>query len=268
MAGRIGLATGNWQLDLAEGGGPVISTWSEENQELAAALIAQYPHKRSAVMPLLYIASLEYGYVTEQAMRDVAELAGLTPAQVQSVASFYTMFRRQPVGDYVVSVCTSISCWLRGADEVLTAIEDEAGALDGETTDDGTITVEHVECGGACGGAPAVCVNWELIEGVEPDKGRALVRWLRDAQPEVVSGDEMQVLFGGQRSFDWGATEPEGAIAPLPAFAPYGTAELVLPPQGGVPPEGRGGGSSRGRDDGSTPSASLRSAPPPEGEAT
>ena len=92
---------------------------------------------------------------------------------------------------------------------------------------DGRITVEHVECGGACGGAPAVCVNWELIEGVEPDKGRALVRWLRDAEPEVLSADEMQLLFGGQRSFDWGPAEPEGAIAPLPAFAPYGTAGEV-----------------------------------------
>jgi NADH-quinone oxidoreductase subunit E len=202
----------------------MIESWSAENQERASAVIARYPHKRSAVMPLLYIASLEYGHVTEEAMRDVAELCALTPAQVQSVASFYTMFRRQPVGDYVVSVCTSISCWLRGADDVLAAIEDEAGALDGETTDDGRISVEHVECGGACGGAPAVCVNWELIEGVEPEKGRALVRWLRDARPDVVSGDEMQLLFGGQRSFDWGAPEPEGAIAPLPAFAPYGTA--------------------------------------------
>ena len=125
----------------------MIESWSPENQERAAVLVDQYPYKRSAVMPLLYIASLEFGHVTDQAMRDVAELCGLTPAQVQSVASFYTMFRRQPVGDYLVSVCTSISCWLRGADDVLTAIEDEAGALDGETTDDGRISVEHVECG-------------------------------------------------------------------------------------------------------------------------
>lgn len=205
----------------------MIDTWSPEGQTRAEALIAQYPEKRSAVMPLLYIASMEHGYVTAEAMREVADLTGLTPAQVQAVASFYTMYRRRPVGRYVVSVCTSISCWLRGADEVLDAIEDEAGVFDGETTEDGTLTVEHVECGGACGGAPAVCVNWELIEGVEPDKGRALVRWLRDAEPGVISADEMQALFGGQRSFDWAVAEPEGAIAPLPAFAPYGTAGEV-----------------------------------------
>ncbi len=205
----------------------MIETWSDENQERARVIIAQYPEKRSAVMPLLYIAAHEHGYVTEQAMREVSELTGVTAAQVQSVASFYTMYRRRPVGEYLVSVCTSISCWLRGADDALAAIADEAGVIDGEISMDARITVEHVECIGACGGAPAVCVNWELIEGVEPEKGRALVRWLRDAQPQVVSADEMQVLFGGQRSFDWGATEPEGAIAPLPAFAPYGTAGEV-----------------------------------------
>ena len=108
-------------------------------------------------MPLLYVASLEHGYVSDEAMLEVAELTGLTPAQVQSVASFYTMYRRAPVGEYVVSVCTSISCWLRGADDVLDAIADEAGVVDGETSTDGRITVEHVECGGACGGAPALC---------------------------------------------------------------------------------------------------------------
>lgn len=200
------------------------SGWSPENQARAAHLISLYPDPRSAIMPLLFVASLEHGFVSEEAMRDVAGLTGVTPAQVQAVASFYTMYRRSPVGRYVISVCTSISCWLAGADDVLDAIADEAGVLDGETTEDGSITVEHVECGGACGGATAVCVNWELIEGVEPDKGRALVRWLRDAEPEVVSADEMQLLFGSTRSFDWAIPEPEGAVAPLPAFAPYGTA--------------------------------------------
>ena len=205
----------------------MIATWSPANQERANALIAEYPQKRSAVMPLLYIASVEHGYVTEQAMREVAELTGLTAAQVQSVASFYTMYRREPVGSYLVSVCTSISCWLRGADDVLAAIEDESGTLDGEMSEDGMFTVEHIECPGACGGAPALSVNWELIEGVEPGKGRALIRWLRDAEPETISADEMQVRFGGQPSFEWGVSEPEGAVAPLPAFAPYGTAREV-----------------------------------------
>jgi len=201
------------------------TNWSHENQQRAEEILGKYPEKRSAVMPLLYIAALEHGHVTNDAMRDVADLTGLTPAQVQSVASFYSMYRREPVGKYVVSVCTSISCYLRGADAVLAAIEDEAGILDGETTPDQLISVEHVECSGACGGAPAVSVNWELIEGLEPDKARELVRWLREAQPDVVFGDEMQMLFGGRRSFEWGPREAQGAIAPLPAFDPYGTAK-------------------------------------------
>lgn len=205
----------------------MIASWSPENQERARAILDQYPEPRSAVMPLLFVASLEHTFVSVDAMSEVAELTGITPAQVQAVASFYTMYRKEPVGDYVVSVCTSISCWLRGADDVLDAIADEAGVVDGGTSANGRITVEHVECGGACGGAPAVCVNWELIEGVDAEKGRALVRWLNDAQPQVVSADEMQLLFGGRRSFDWAVREPEGAIAPLPAFAPYGTAGEV-----------------------------------------
>jgi NADH-quinone oxidoreductase subunit E len=202
-------------------------SWSTENQQRADRLISQYPDKRSAIMPLLFIASLEHGYLSAEAMREVAEMTGVTPAQIQAVASFYTMYRRAPVGTYVISVCTSISCWLRGADEVLEAIADEAGVMEGETSSDGKITVEQVECGGACGGATAVCVNWELVEGVEAEKGRALVRWLRDAEPEVISADEMQLLFGAARSFEWAIPEPEGAITPLPAFAPYGTAGEV-----------------------------------------
>jgi len=203
----------------------MISHWSHENQQRANELLERYPEKRSAAMPLLYIAAHEHGYVNDDAMREVAELTGLSSAQVQAVASFYTMYKRAPVGQYLVSVCTSISCYLRGADAVLSAIEDETGVLDGETTPDGLVSVEHVECAGACGGAPALTVNWELVEGLEPDKARELIKWLREAKPQVVLGDEMQMLFGGRESFDWGPKELEGAVIPLPAFNPYGTAK-------------------------------------------
>lgn len=198
--------------------------WSAPNQERARKLLAAYPDPRSAVMPLLYLASLEHGSCTEQAMREVSDLTGLTGAQVQAVASFYTMYKRDGVGRYLVSVCTSISCFLLGADEVLAAVEESSGVLDGETGDDGVFSVEHVECIGACGGAPAVQVNYELIEGVTPEKAGGLCRWLRDADPEVVLGDEMQQLFGGTRSFEWGIREHQGAVAAVPAFEPYGSA--------------------------------------------
>ncbi|MDJ0962060.1 MAG: NAD(P)H-dependent oxidoreductase subunit E [Acidimicrobiia bacterium] len=200
-----------------------VATWSSANQDRAKQILSRYPDPRSAVMPLLYLSFLEHGSVTDEGQRQVAELTGLTAAQVQSVASFYTMYKKDHVGSYLVSVCTSISCFLLDADEVLSAIEDETNTPDGETSDDGLFTVEHVECIGACGGAPAVQVNYELIEGVTPAKGRELCRWLRDGRPEVVLGDELQQLFGGRRSFDWGPSEPEGAFVPVPAFAPYGS---------------------------------------------
>ena len=202
-----------------------IAAWSPPNQVRAKRLLEAYPEARSAAMPLLYLASLEHGYVSDDAMRQVAALTGLSDAQVQSVATFYTMYKREPVGAYLISVCTSISCFLLGADEVLAAVESATGTPDGETSADGTYSVEHVECIGACGGAPAVQVNYELIEGVEPDKAEGLCAWLRDAKPAVVIADEMQQLFGGRRAFDWGPAEPEGAVAAVPAFDPYGSAE-------------------------------------------
>ena len=203
---------------------PTISRWSQPNQDRAATILGSYPEARSAIMPLLYVASLEHEYVSIDAMREVAELTGVTPAQVQSVASFYTMFKRDAVGTYLVSVCTSISCYLMGADDVLEAVEQASGAHHGETSPEGLFSVEHVECIGACGGAPAVQVNYELVEGLTGSAGQKLVEWLKTTRPEVVLADEMQQLFGGQRSFDWGSTEPEGSIAPVPAFGPYGSA--------------------------------------------
>lgn len=174
-------------------------------------------------MPLLYLAMAEEGHLTDEGMAEVAEWCGITPAQVQSVASFYTMYKRERTGKYLVSCCTSISCMLLGGDDVLHAVEDESGVPHGETDEEGLLSVEHVECIGACGGAPAVQVNYELIEGVTAEKGRELVQWLKKAKPEVVNTDEMQQLFGGVRSFDWGIAEDGGATGPYPAFQSLGT---------------------------------------------
>jgi len=202
----------------------VISHWSPENQERARTILDTYPQKRSALMPLLYVASLEHSYVSLEAMREVAELIDVTPVQVHSVASFYTMFKSHDVGDYLISVCTSIACYLNGADDVLSAVEGALGVESGTPVEQGSISVEHVECIGACGGPTAVQVNYELIEGVTPEMAVALVKWLTDTTPEVILADEMQQLFGGRRSFDWGSAEVDGAIRPVPAFGPYGTA--------------------------------------------
>ena len=202
-----------------------MSRWSEETQVRAKEIISRYPEKRSAVMPLLYLAMAEDGYLTGEGMEEVADWVGITPAQVRSVASFYTMYKREKTGRYLISACTSISCMLLGGDDVLHAIEDESGVPHGETDEAGLLSVEHVECIGACGGAPAVQVNYELIEGVTPAKARDLVNWLRDASPRSVNTEEMQELFGGAKSFDWAIREDGAAIGPYPAFQPLGTVE-------------------------------------------
>ncbi|MBW3666158.1 MAG: NAD(P)H-dependent oxidoreductase subunit E [Actinobacteria bacterium] len=199
------------------------SIWSKETQERAARIVARYPLRRSAVMPLLYLAMREEGYLTDEGMEEVSRWCGITPAQVYAVASFYTMYKREPVGRYLISCCTSISCMLLGSDEVMHSIEESSGVPHGETDEEGLVSVEHAECIGACGGAPALQVNYELIEGVTPEKARDLVQWLRAARPEVLDGDEMQQLFGTRRSFDWAIREEEGAIGPYPAFGPLGT---------------------------------------------
>ena len=121
-------------------------------------------------------------------------------------------------------MCTSISCHLGGGEEVLEAVEEETGVADGETDAGRLFTVEHVECLGACGGAPALQVNYETVEGVTPDQARRLCRWLRETRPAVILSDDLQQQFGGRTAFDWGPEEPAGAVAPVPAFEPYGTA--------------------------------------------
>ncbi len=198
-------------------------TWPAEIQARAEAIVARYPEPRSAVMPLLYLAMRQEGSLTLDGMRQVAGYTGLTSVQVESVASFYSMYKRESVGDYIVSVCTSISCHLLGGEEVLGAVADEAGVPSGKTGADGLFSVESVECIGACGGAPAVQVNYELVEGVTSESGRRLCRWLADDRPQVVTSDHMQAEFGGMRSFEWGPDESEGATGPVPAFGPLGT---------------------------------------------
>lgn len=199
-------------------------TWSQDMLDRAESIAARYPERRSAVMPLLYLAMKQDGGLTPDGMRQVAELTGLTPVQVESVATFYTMFKDAGVGRYVVSVCTSISCHLLGGDDVLAAAADEAEVRPGETDDSGTVFVERAECIGACGGAPAAQVNYEMLEGVSPEAARRLCRWLLDEKPEVVHADSLQAEFGTRRSFEAGAGEKSAAIGPFPAFGPLGTA--------------------------------------------
>jgi hypothetical protein len=131
------------------------------------------------------------------------------------------------VGRYLVSVCTSISCMLLGGDDVLHTVEESTGVPHGETSADGQLSVEHVECIGACGGAPAVQVNYELVEGLTPERAEAMVAWLLAEKPEVVVAEDLQERFGGATSFDWAIADRSGATGPVPAFQPYGTVAVA-----------------------------------------
>ncbi|MGK8522524.1 NADH-quinone oxidoreductase subunit NuoE [Nocardia asteroides] len=148
----------------------------------AKEIIARYPHPRSALLPLLHLVQSEEGYVTGTGIEFCAEQLGLTGAEVTAVATFYSMFRRTPTGDYHVGVCTNTLCAVMGGDAILAALERHLGIEHGETTEDGTITLEPIECNAACDFAPVVMVNWEFFDNQTPESARALVDALRAGQ--------------------------------------------------------------------------------------
>jgi NADH-quinone oxidoreductase subunit E len=146
---------------------------------LAAEAIARYPRARSAIMPLLYLAQAEQGYVSPDGIKLVAELLGLTTAEVASVSTFYTMYKRRTCGDYHVGVCTNTLCAILGGDAIFAALKDHLGVANSGTTLDGKVTLEHIECNAACDYAPVVMVNWEFFDNQTVETAKELVDKLR-----------------------------------------------------------------------------------------
>lgn len=147
----------------------------ERRRAEARAIIDKYPNKHSAMLPLLQLVQSVEGYVTEAGMRDVAALLDVTPAHVLSSASFYTMLKQRPQGEYLISVCRNVSCTHLGGRKVMTALEDRLGISAGETTSDGRFTLEAAECLATCDGAPSLQVNYEDFYRVTPEDARSLV---------------------------------------------------------------------------------------------
>jgi len=133
---------------------------SADNLGIAVEIIERYPRPKSALIPLLHLAQEQDGYVADDAMVHIAELVGVTPAEVLGTCSFYEMFKREPVGRYLVNVCTNISCQLMGGEELLHHAEQRLGIKAGNTTTDGLFTLEDVECIAACTEAPCLQVNY------------------------------------------------------------------------------------------------------------
>ena len=151
----------------------------------AKAIIARYPSGRSALLPLLHLVQSEDGCLTPAGIAFCAAQLGLTDAEVTAVATFYSMYRRTPTGEYLVGVCTNTLCAIMGGDAILEALQDQLGIHAGQTTDDGRVTLEHVECNAACDYAPVVMVNWEFFDNQTPSSARDLVDGLRAGEPPV-----------------------------------------------------------------------------------
>lgn len=145
----------------------------------AAELIGRYPVARSALLPLLHLVQAEEGFVSATGIRFCAEQLELTTAEVTAVATFYTMYRRRPAGKYHVGVCTNTLCAVLGGDQIFEELQQHLGVKNNETTADGEISIEHIECNAACDYAPVVMVNWEFFDNQTPDSARQLVDDLR-----------------------------------------------------------------------------------------
>ena len=149
----------------------------------AEQIIARYPRSRSALLPLLHLVQSEEGYVSDDGIDYCAARLGLARSEVASVVSFYTMFKRHPVGEYHVGVCTNTLCAIMGGDQILADLSEHLGVGHDETTPDGKVTLEHVECNAACDYAPVVMVNWEFFDNMTPASARQLVDDLRAGNP-------------------------------------------------------------------------------------
>ena len=200
-------------------------SWDSKLIDRAKEIIELYPQKRSALGPLLYLAQEKEGYIDDDSVVEISKLIGITEVQVRSVASFYTMYKQEPSGKYLLSVCKSISCEINNSREVIDNIKEFTGLANNETDLENTFTFEEVECIGACGGAPAVQVNYETVEGVTPTKALELCKYLKEEVPQVIVADDLQDKFGGTKSFDWAIEDNSGTSSTAPGFQIIGTSE-------------------------------------------
>src|SRR5215813_6745224 len=159
--------------------------FSEDTHARARAIIARYPadRSRSALLPLLHLVQSEQGRVTPAGVAFCAETLGLTKAEVGAVATFYTMYKRRPAGEYLVSVCTNTMCDVLGGQSIFDALSDHLGVGHDETTPDGKITLEHAECLAACDYGPVVTVNYDLVDGLDPESAVEMAEKLADGRP-------------------------------------------------------------------------------------
>ncbi len=223
---------------------------SEETRERlapeAAEIIRRYPKTRSALLPLLHLVQSEEGYVSQDGIEFCAAQLGLSEADVTGVVSFYTMYKRKPIGEYHVGVCTTALCAVMGGDAIFADLKEHLDIGNDETTPDGKVTLEHIECNAACDYAPVVMVNWEYFDDMTPQSARELVDELR-------TGADVKPSRGAPRLCTWKQASkilagfPDGQ-AQLGHTAGHATLAglTAARQQGWTPDDGTSGGADRG----------------------
>ncbi|MPZ96259.1 MAG: NADH-quinone oxidoreductase subunit NuoE [Propionibacteriales bacterium] len=181
-------------------------TLSQQTLDELREIIARYPQPRSALLPMLHLVQSVEGYVTPAGIEACAELLDLTAAEVAAVSTFYTMYKRRPVGDYHVGVCTNTLCAVMGGDLIFERLKEHLDVGNDETTEDGKVTLEHIECNAACDFAPVMTVNWEFMDNMTPSSATDLV-------DRLLAGDEV-TSTRGPRVCTW--KEAERVIAGFP----------------------------------------------------
>ncbi|MDL4777657.1 MULTISPECIES: NADH-quinone oxidoreductase subunit NuoE [Thermomonosporaceae] len=153
----------------------------------AKEIIARYPKPRSALLPMLHLVQSEEGHVTPRGTAFCAEQLGITPAQVTGVVTFYTQYKRKPVGEYHVGVCINTLCAIMGGDQIWNELSAHTGLGHDEADADGRVSLERIECNAACDFAPVMMVNWEFFDNMTPEKAKALVDDLRSGKQVLPS---------------------------------------------------------------------------------
>ncbi|HIA02181.1 MAG TPA: NAD(P)H-dependent oxidoreductase subunit E [Myxococcales bacterium] len=158
--------------------------FTEENEKQFQTVVARYPsdHTRAALLPVLWIAQRQWGYLSHEVMTYVAERLELHPSEVMNTATFYTLFNKEKVGKFHIQVCTNLSCWLRGSDDIVSTCKEKLGIGVGETTADGKFTLNRVECLASCGTAPMMQVNDEYHENLSCDQVATMIdTWSKES---------------------------------------------------------------------------------------
>jgi NADH-quinone oxidoreductase subunit E len=157
--------------------------FTDHDMEVMDSIIKRYPRHRSAIMPLLHYAQSREGYVTNDGIELIAKKLDLATAEVSAVSSFYTQYKRKQVGEYHVGVCTNTLCAVMGGDAIFAGLKEHLGLENDGVTDDGKVSLEHIECNAACDYAPVVMANWEFYDNQTVESAKDLVDAMRAGNP-------------------------------------------------------------------------------------